>query len=135
MALNRQDCAELTREIEEMLREYDPGSYELISRGVQSVDDPRRYLVVLMETIRSFYSERSRGRLGEILNGINHFVRLPDESPVRGISVELSPREREEYHTDEVNLAELPDRSTFLAELERVTREIDRELGLAENEV
>ena len=37
-------------------------------------------------------------------------------------------RRTEIYDAEEVNLAELPDRSNFLAELDRVTEEIAREL-------
>jgi hypothetical protein len=61
---------------------------------------------------------------------MNHFARLQDGSPVRGISVALSPAERELYDTDEVNLAELQDRSVFLSELDRIIAEIIRETEL-----
>ena len=51
---------------------------------------------------------------------MNRFVRLPDGGPIRGISVALTPAEMERYGTEEVNLAELPDRSEFLEELDRI---------------
>ena len=127
MPLSRQDCVELVREIEELLREYDPGSLELVLRATERYNDPRRYVVELLRKIRSIYSERSGGMYGPILDRINHFVRLQDGSPVRGLSVALSPVERELYDTDEVNLAELPDGSHFLADLDRIITEIIRE--------
>jgi hypothetical protein len=133
MALTRQDCVTLVREIERLLREYDPGSLDLVVRSTERDDDPRQYVVNLLRTTSRVYSERSGGMHGPILNSINHFVRLPDGSPIRGISVALSPPERELYDTDEINLAELPDRSEFLAELERITADIQREAELSED--
>jgi hypothetical protein len=76
--------------------------------------------VELLRTIRHLYAERSGGVHGVILDRINHFVRLPDGGPIRGITVALTPAEMERYRTVEVNLAELPDRSDFLAELDRI---------------
>jgi hypothetical protein len=70
---------------------------------------------------------------GLILDRINHFVRLEDGSPVRGLSVVLSPAEQELYGVREVNLAELPDRSRFLAELDRIIDDIIRETKPPEN--
>jgi hypothetical protein len=61
---------------------------------------------------------------GPILDRINHFVRLQDGSPVRGVAVMLSPAERERYNLDEVNLAELRDRSEFLGALRSIIAEI-----------
>jgi hypothetical protein len=134
MALTRQDCVVLVREIEGLLREYDPGSLDLVVRSTERDNDPRRYVVRLLRTITKVYSERSGGMAGPILNTMNHFVRLADDSPIRGISVALSPAERELYDTDEINLAELPDRSEFLAELNRITADIQREAELPEDQ-
>jgi hypothetical protein len=52
MALNRQDCIELTRQIEQLLREFDPGSLDLALRSTERYDDPRRYVIELLRTIR-----------------------------------------------------------------------------------
>lgn len=127
MPLSRQDCVELIRHLEGLLREYDPGSVELVMRATERYEEPPRYLDELLRTIRRVYSERSGGMHGPILDRINHFVRLENGSPVRGISVVLSPAERERYAAEEVNLAELPDRSEFLAELDRIIDDIVRE--------
>lgn len=128
MALNRQDCIELTRQIERLLREFDPGSFELVMGSIERSNDPRRYVIELLRTIRRMYAERSGGMHGPILDRINHFVRLPDGGPIRGISVALTPAEMERYRTEEVNLAELPDRSDFLAELDRILSEVIHEI-------
>src|SRR5712692_9372790 len=127
MAVDRQDCIQLTRDVEALLREYDPGSFELVVRATERYQDPARYLIELLGTIRRIYSERSGGMHGAILDRINHFVRLQDGSPVRGLAVTLSPADRELYNTEELNLAELPDRSDFLKELDRVIADIVRE--------
>jgi hypothetical protein len=127
MALDRQDCLELIREIEGLLREYDPGSLELVLRATERFADPQRYLLEVMGTLRRIYSERSGGMQAPILDRINHFVRLEDGAPIRGLTVVLSSVERELYDREEINLAELPDRSNFLEELERITTEIKRE--------
>jgi hypothetical protein len=132
MSLSRQDCIELVREIQGLLREYDPASLDLVLRAAEPNDDPRRRVVQLLATIVRIYSERSGGMYGPILNRINNFVRLQDGSPVRGLSVVLSPADRELYDTDEVNLAELSDSSEFVAEVERIIAEIIRESELPE---
>ena len=134
MALTQQDCVELLREVEGLLREYDPGSLELVFRAAERYDDPRRYLIEFLTTIRRIYSERSGGIEGAILNRINHFVRLEDGSPIRALSVALSPVERELYGREEFNLAELPDRSEFIKELDRITAEVKREAQLEDNQ-
>jgi hypothetical protein len=128
MALNRQDCIELTRQIERLLREFDPGSFELVMGAAERPNDPRRYVIELLRTIRRMYAERSGGMHGPILDRMNHFVRLPDGGPIRGISVALTPAEMERYGTEEVNLAELPDRSDFLAELDHILSEVIHEI-------
>jgi hypothetical protein len=127
MPLSRQDCVDLIRGIERLLREYDPAVLDLVFRATEPRDDPRQYLVQLLGTITRIYSERSGGTYGSILDRINHFVRLQDGTPVRGVSVVLSPAERELYGTDELNLAQLPDRSEFVGDLIRIIEEIKRE--------
>ena len=110
------------------MREYDPGSFETIVGATERSDDPGRYLLTLLRSIRHTYSERSGGKHGLILDHLNRYVRLPDGGPIRGISVELSPGERERYETEEVNLAELPDRSEFVRELDRLSGIIEGEI-------
>jgi hypothetical protein len=127
MPLSRQDCVELIRELLGLLREYDPGALDLVLEATERQDDPRRYLVSLLGAVTKIYSERSGGMYGPILDRVNHFVRLENGSPVRGLSIELSPIERELYKADELDLAELPDRSEFLTELKVIMAEIVRE--------
>jgi hypothetical protein len=130
MPLSRQDCVELVRQVEGLLREYDPGSLEPVLESTEHYNDPRRYLVEMLRTIRHLYAERSSGMYGSILDTVNRFVRLEDGSPVRGISVTLSPAEREIYEREEISFAEMPDRSEFLEALERIIADIIHESEL-----
>ncbi len=93
MPLSRDDAVDLTRFVEQLLRQYDPGSYELIMRSTDRVDDPGRNLLILLGTLIRFYKERSGGEQARILDAINHYVRLSDGRPIQGLSVELSPAE------------------------------------------
>lgn len=134
MPLSRNDCAQLLRVIEELLQENDPSSLDFVLRGRDYSDDPRRSLLEFLQTVRRYYTERSGGAYGSILDTVNHFVRLEDGSPVRAISVTLSPVEQTIFEAEEINLAEIPDRSEFLRELETVTDQIKREIDLPEGE-
>lgn len=133
MPLNRRDCVQLIREVEVLIREYDPGSLELVFGAPDFYNDPPRYLVEILRRIRKIHSERSGGMYGPILDRINHFVRLEDDSPVRALSVALSPAEQEVYGIDEVSLAALPDRSQFLEELDRIIDSVLHEISSSEN--
>ncbi len=128
MPLSRDDAVDLTRFVEQLLRQYDPGSYELIMRSTDRVDDPGRNLLILLGTLIRFYKERSGGEQARILDAINHYVRLSDGRPIQGLSVELSPAEQEIYGRREVDLAVLPDRSNFLEEIQRIMADIERQL-------
>jgi len=128
MPLSTEDAIELTQFVEQLLLQYDPGSYELVMRSTQRTDDPRRNLIILLGTLIRFYKEHSGGEQARILDAINHYVRLPDGRQIEGLSVELNPAERELYHRREVDLAVLPDRTKFLEEIQRIIGEIEREL-------
>lgn len=114
-------------EIIRLVREHDPGSLDLILHSVEQYGDSRKYLIELLRRISSFYAERSSGAYGKILDRINRYVRLENGSHVRGLSVELSPVEKELYRAEDVNLAELPDRSDFVTEIRHIIEEILRE--------
>jgi hypothetical protein len=133
MGLSREDCVLLTRQIEGLIREYDPVALEPVLNSTERYDDPRRYVTGLLRTLMRYYSERSGGRHGPILDRVNRYVRQADGSPVRGISVELTPGERERYQLDEVNFAGLPDRNEFVDELERILGDVIREIDNLEN--
>jgi hypothetical protein len=124
MALSREDCVVLTRHIDGLIREYDPAALEHIIGSTEHYNDPCPYVVELLRTLMRFYSERSGGQHGSILNRVNRYVRLPNGQPVRGISVALTPGELQRYETEEVDLAELPDRSEFLNEIEQILGDV-----------
>ena len=124
MPLTRNDYLSIASEIRRLLTERDPGSLEPIVRDTGSFDDPKQYVLALLKTTARFYTERSSEMNASVLDRINHFVRLEDGSPVRGLSVVLSPQDQELYGRFEVSLAELPDRSAFVNELIRIEEEI-----------
>ncbi len=79
-----------------------------------------------------YYSERSGGEHGRILDEINSYVRQANGQPIQGISVLLSPDERERFGTREVDLALLPDRSELVQNLNTLLRDIAQESGLSD---
>lgn len=128
MPTSRQDFVQLAKEVEGLLREYDPAVLDLILRGTERPDEPRWYVVELLRKTKHVYTERSGGMHSKILDTINRFVRLEGGSPIRGLSVALSPAEQERYQIKEVSLAELPDRAEFLDELDRITLDLIHEI-------
>ncbi len=128
MPLSREDCVVLTRQIEALIREHDPMALEPVLGSTERYNDPRRYVTELLRTLMRYYSERSGGQHGPILDRMNRYVRQPNGLPVRGISVELTPGERERYQTDQINFAELPDRNEFVNELERILGDVIHEI-------
>jgi hypothetical protein len=133
MPLSRQDCLELFRDLEGLLNEYDPRGYEAIFRITETAEDPRRAIVNFLRTMIHYYSERSGGEHGRVLDDLNNYVRQADGQPIRGIAVMLSPDERERFGTSEVDLALLPDRSELLQNLNTLLRDIARESGLPDD--
>jgi hypothetical protein len=128
MPLDRSDCANLVRQVQNLLREYDPAAFETILRAYTHPDDPRRHLILLLQIVGKVYSERSGGQYSPILDSLNHFVRLEDGGPVRGLSVSLTPSDREIYGREEISLAELPDRTEFVRQIDRITAIIESEI-------
>src|SRR5689334_2731949 len=115
MPISRSDCAVLVRQVQTLLRERAPDVFELVALVSEEEVDPRHYLMTLLAKVTRVYSERSGGAHGDVLDRINEYVHLPDGSPVRGVSVLLTPVEQEIYGVEEYDLAELPDRSEFVA--------------------
>ena len=132
MPLTRGDCAILIGDVQRLLREYDPLSYEVVLNAVGNPEDSRQYLTKLIRTVTKVYTERSGGQYGAILDSVNHHGRLSDGGPVRGLSVILSPTEREIYQREEISLAELPDRSDFVSALDRLSGILESEIDWLE---
>jgi len=87
--ISRQDYIQLTRDVEALLREYDSGSFELVLRATERFEDPARYLVALLGSIRRIYSERSGGMHGAILE--LQKLWMPNETPRRKITNRAAP--------------------------------------------
>ncbi len=128
MPLTRQDAIEITQQVEALLRQYDPFTFEIATSRLDRGDDPGRNLLAMLGLVTRIYSEKSSGLAARALDRINHHVRRPDGEPITGITVELSPAERELYGREDVDLATVPDRTEFINELEDVLRVIADEL-------
>lgn len=124
MALTSRECLELLRHIQSRLAEADRPSFELLSQAFEHSDDPRHALVSYLGTLIKVEAERSSGSYGWVLERLNRFVRTEDGGPIRSIRVVLTPQEYELYGTDVVDLAELADRSDFIAELRELRSQI-----------
>jgi hypothetical protein len=127
MALSREDVLDITRYLQSTLRRTDPSAYEIAVEFTERVDEPARYLLSFLLTLTKVYSERSAGAYPDILDRMNRYVRTSEGGPVRGISVHLTPQERELYQVEEVNIAEIPDRTNLIADLRRLISTIERE--------
>lgn len=117
MALNREECLDLLRYVQRQLADVDRPSFELLSQSFEHSEDPRRALVSYLDTLIKVEAERSSGSYGWVLDYLNRYVRTDDGGPVRSIRVVLSSQEYELYGVEVLDLAELPDRSEFIAEL------------------
>jgi hypothetical protein len=117
MPLSRNDFAAITRHLQREVQQLDPEAHALVVQYTERSDDPRRYLLDYLRSLIKIMSERSSGAHGRVLNLLNAYVRTADGRPVRGIRLELSPIEREVYQRETVDLASLPDRDEFVAEL------------------
>jgi len=128
MPITRQDAVEISRQLEALLLQYDPVTFEVATSRIERGDDPRPNLLRMLELVIRIYTEKSSGTAAQALDRINHYVRRPNDQPITGITVELSPAERELYGQEEVNLATIPDRSEFINELKDVAHVIAAEM-------
>lgn len=97
MALSREDWIDITRHLQQHVRDADPEVFELLARHVDHWNDPQRYLIDYLDGLIKIMSERSSGTTGRILNELNHWVRTEEGGPVRGIRLVLSPAERQSW--------------------------------------
>lgn len=129
MPLGRQDVIEITRQLESLLRQYDPSAFELATSVTERSDNPPANLLHFLDLVIRIYSERSSGLAALALDRLNYHVRRPDGEPITGITIDLSSLERELYGREEIDLATLPDRTEFVLALKDIRRMIADELG------
>ena len=91
MPLTRQDAIEITQQLEALLRQYDPFTFEVATSCAERGDDPRRNLSDMLGLVIRIYSEESSGLDAQALDLMNHHVRRSDGEAITGITVELSP--------------------------------------------
>jgi hypothetical protein len=131
MALSREEWTDITRHLQEQVRQADPEVFELLAQHVERWNEPDRYLVAYIEALIKVMSERSGGSHGRVLNELNTWIRTEDDGPIRGIRLALTGNERELYQREHVDLASLPDRSAFIAELRQLRDDLLREIDQA----
>ncbi len=129
MPLSREDCLSILRHLQLTLREADPGAFEVVAAGLEPIQDPHRLLLAYLARVRQVLAERSGGNEGKILDLMNASVRTEDNSPITSVRLALTGLEREHYGQEFVDLATLPDRREFLAGLERIQADIQREIS------
>ena len=128
MALRREDWINITRHLQNQVRQADPEVFELLARHVEPWNEPERYLVSYIDTLIKVMSERSQGGHGRVLNELNTWIRADEDGPIRGIRLILSDSERELYQREYVDLASLPDRTSFIAGLRRLREDLLHEI-------
>lgn len=128
MALSRQEWLDITRHLQEQIRQADPEVFELLAEHVERRDEPERYLVAYIETLMKVMSERSGGSHGRVLNELNNWIRTENGGPLRGIRLVLPESDRQLYQRDYVDLASLPDRTAFIRELRQLRDDLLREI-------
>lgn len=128
MALRREDWVDITRHLQNQVRQADPEVFELLARHVEPWNEPERYLVSYLDTLIKVMSERSRGGHGRVLNELNAWIRTDEGGPIRGIRLLLSDSEGELYQREYVDLASLPDRSSFIAGLRQLRDDLLHEI-------
>ena len=124
MPLQRDDYLTILRLLQSKLREADPEALDLVNRaaGLRELDfapaeQPRSAVLLYLEALIKVMSERSAGENGRILNLANRYIRTEGGEPIQALTVQLSPTEREIHRAESYDLARLPDRSRFLAQL------------------
>ncbi len=127
MPLSREDCLSILRHLQLTLRDADPAAFEVIAASLEPMEDPRRLLLAYLGRTRQVLAERSGGNEGRILNLVNHYVRTEEGGPITGVRLALTGLEREQYGREFVDLASLPDHREFVAGLERLQADIQRE--------
>ena len=134
MTLKREDYRAILSTLESKLREADPDAIEVVNRAAdlgdmdfeQSADLKSvvlRYLNALMKVL----GERSAGGNGRILDLMNRNIHTEHGGPIEALILELSPLERELHQANSFDLAKLPDRGEFLAQLRSLRDDIEKD--------
>ena len=133
MTLKREDYGAILRVLESKLREADPDAVDVVhgvadfgDRDFAPNADLKRVVVRYLDALIKVLGERSAGGSGRILDLANRYIRTERGGPIEALTVELSPLERELHNVASVDLARLPDRSEFLAELRSLRDDIEK---------
>jgi len=134
MALSNDDCVDLVRALQSLLREYEPEMLGFIEERIRRDLSPPRYLLSYLDQLLEMFQEHSRSGGDRTLRQLNQYIRTEDGRPINRVSVMLSETDREIYRTEAVDLSLLPDRHGFIDELRAIRDNIRKELDLNERE-
>ena len=139
MALQRDDYLTILRLLQSKLRAVDPEALDLVNRAVglrdlnlTSAQQSRSAVILYLEALIKVMSERSAGRNGRILNLANRHIRTEGGGPIQALTVQLTPAEQEIYQVESYDLARLPERSEFLAQIRDLRDAIEEDGDSAE---
>lgn len=134
MPLDRDDYLAILDILRSELRVADPEAVDLVDRAsgmgerdFSRDDQPRAAVLSYLEALIKVMAERSAGQNGRILDLANRYIRTEEGGPIQALTVQLSPAEREIHQVESYDLARLPDRSEFLAQLRDLRDAIQNE--------
>ena len=141
MPLQRDDYLTILRLLQSKLRAADPEALDLVNRaaGLRDLDltsaqQPRSAVLLYLDALIKVLSERSAGANGRILNLANRYIGTEGGGPIQALTVQLSPAEQEIHQAESYDLARLPDRSRFLAQLRDLRDAIEEDGDSAEGQ-
>jgi hypothetical protein len=130
MPLSNEDCVELIRTLQSLVRQYEPELLGYLEEKARRDLPPPRYLLSYVDQLLLMTEEYSQTGGDHTLRQLNKFVKTEDGSPIERVFVVLSDTDREIYGTDSVDLSLLPDRQEFIRELRAIRNSIRKELDL-----
>jgi len=130
MPLSNDDCVDLVRSLQTLLREYEPEILGYIEERARRDLSPPRYLLSYLDQLLEMFEEHSRAGGDRTLRQLNQYIRTENGDPINRVSIVLSETDREIYGRESVDLSLLPERRGFIDELRAIRDNIRNELDL-----
>lgn len=131
VALSDNDCLELLRNLQEMVREYDQRAFFYLSDRKPQVQRPPELLLSFLDQLIEFMREHSREGGDTALSQLNRYIEGERGEAIERITLNLSAVDRQLYRIDSeaIDLSRLPDRKGFIDEMSGIREAILSELG------
>jgi len=130
MALSNDDCVDLVRLLQTLLREYEPEMLGYIEERTRRDLSPPRYLLSYLDQVLEMFEEHSRAGGDRTLRQLNQYINTESGEPINRVSIVLSETDREIYGTESMDLSLLPERRGFINDLRTIRDNIRNELDL-----